>query len=77
MKSTSWIIVAVLAVLAIVFGVMWSSASKKSKGLEQKNTELQQLYDTSTATIGEIQSSLDTFDKELMDSIGTASEIGG
>lgn len=77
MKSTSWIIAAVLAVLAIIFGVMWSSASKKSKGLEQKNTELQQLYDTSTATIGEIQSSLDIFDKELMDSIGTASEIGG
>jgi predicted RNase H-like nuclease (RuvC/YqgF family) len=77
MKATSWIIAAVLAVLAIVFGVMWSGASKKTKGLEQKNTELQQLYDTSNATISEIQSSLDTFDKELMDSIGTASEIGG
>lgn len=77
MKATSWIIAAVLAILAIVFGVMWSNASRKSKDLEQNNAELQQLYDTSTSTINEIQSSLDTFDKELMNSIGTASEIGG
>ncbi len=77
MKATSWIIVAVLAILAIIFGVMWSNASSKTKGLEKSNADLQQLYDTSTATISEIQSSLDTFDKELMGTIGTASEIPG
>lgn len=75
MKATSWIIAAVLAVLAVVFGVMWSNASSKSKGLEKSNAELQQLYDTSTATIDEIQKGLDAIDQELMGTIGTASEM--
>lgn len=77
MKATSWIIVAVLAVLAIIFGVMWSGAAQKTKDLEKSKADLQQLYDTSTATIGEIQSSLDTFDKELMGSIDAAGEMPG
>ncbi len=76
MKATSWIIAGALAVTAVVFGVMWSKASKDSKGLANKNKQLQELYDTSSATINDIQSSLDTFDQEFA-SIGSAMEASG
>ncbi len=75
MKATSWIIAVVLAILAIVFGAMWMSASNKTKGLTKSNTDLQKLYDTSASTLSEIQNSLDALDQELLGSIGTDSEL--
>lgn len=75
MKATTWIIAAILAILVIVFGAMWISASNKAKGLEQSKAELQGLYDDSSLTINEIQSSLDALDSELLGTIGTDSEL--
>ncbi|MCB5223546.1 MAG: hypothetical protein WCY21_01755 [Candidatus Cloacimonadaceae bacterium] len=77
MKATSWIIAAILAILAIIFGVMWNGAAKKTKGLEASQAELEKLYQESTAAYDDIRSSLDKFDQELMDEIGTLSEIPG
>ncbi len=75
MKATSWIIAVILAILAIIFGIMWSGAASKAKGLRQSNADLQKLYDTSTATISEIQSSLEAIDRDLAGSIGADGEM--
>lgn len=71
------ILVVVLAALVILFGVIWVNESKKNKALSQSNEELQKLYDSSTTTIGEIQSSLESLDQDLSGQLFTQSEIPG
>ncbi len=75
MKATSWIIPVVLAILAIVLGVLWMNASNKTKEIVKSKDELQKLYDSSTQTLSEIQSSLDAIDRELLGTIGADSEL--
>ncbi len=75
MKATSWIIPVILAILAIVLGVLFMNASNRTKGLEKSKEELQKLYDESTTTLSEIQSSLDAIDRDLLGTIGTDSEL--
>ncbi|MCB5261595.1 MAG: hypothetical protein LHW64_07155 [Candidatus Cloacimonetes bacterium] len=75
MKNIQMIIIIILAVLAIVFGAIWMNASKKNKELNLNNEELKTLYESSTATIGEIQSSLQSLDEDLSGQLFTQSEI--
>lgn len=72
-----YLIIALLAILAIVFGVIWQNASKSNKELIKTNEELQELYENSTATIGEIQSSLESLDQDLSGQLFTQGEIPG
>jgi hypothetical protein len=74
-KNIQMIIIIILAVLAIVFGAIWMNASKKNKELNLNNEELKTLYESSTATIGEIQSSLQSLDEDLSGQLFTQSEI--
>lgn len=71
------IVIALLAILAIIFGVVWTRASKSNKELIQSNAELQKLYEHSTATIGEIQASLESLDQDLSGQLFTQSELPG
>jgi len=75
MKPIIWIILAILAILAIVFGAMWLTASNKAKGLAESKAELQELYDDTSSTITEIQSSLEEMDEEILGTIETDSEL--
>ncbi|MDZ4181761.1 MAG: hypothetical protein U1B83_02705 [Candidatus Cloacimonadaceae bacterium] len=77
MKATTMIIVAILAILAIIFGIMWIGSANKSKALARSNDELTKLYENSTATISEIQSSLDELDQDLSGQLLTKDEIPG
>lgn len=77
MKATNAIILAILAILTILFGVLWMGSNGKSKALLKSNEELKALYDNSTATIGEIQSSLESLDKDLSGQLFTQSEMPG
>jgi predicted RNase H-like nuclease (RuvC/YqgF family) len=67
----------ILAVLTVLFGIIWMNASRKNKALTQSNEELQKLYESSTTTIGEIQSSLESLDQDLSGQLFTQSEIPG
>lgn len=71
------VIIALLAILAIVFGVLWMNSSKEIKEYKQSNEELQSLYDNATVTIGEIQNNLETLDQDLSGQLFTQSEIPG
>ena len=71
------IIIALLAILAIIFGVVWMNASKSNKELIKSNEELKELYENSTATIGEIQANLESLDQDLSGQLFTQSEIPG
>jgi predicted RNase H-like nuclease (RuvC/YqgF family) len=75
MKNIQTIIIILLAVLAIIFGIVWMNAAKKNKALVQSNEDLKTLYESSTATIGEIQSSLESLDEDLSGQLFTQSEI--
>ena len=77
MKTSSWIILAILAIAAIIFGAMWMNSANKAKTLMKSNEELQALYESSTTTLNEIQSSLDSMDADLFGSIGVAGEAPG
>lgn len=77
MKATHAIILAILAILTILFGVLWMGSNGKSKELMKTNTELKELYDNSTATIGEIQSSLESLDQDLSGQLFTKEELPG
>jgi len=77
MKATTAIIVAVLAILTIVFAVLWINANGKSKDIMKSNEELKKLYETSTSTIGEIQSSLESLEQDLSGQLFTQKEIPG
>ena len=67
MKTTSWIIVVILAILAIIFGVMWHNASVKAKELAQSQEELKQsiLEKEGPVTAEELQNSIDALGREL------------
>ena len=58
-----------------LFGIIWINASSKNKELRQNNEDLKILYETSAATIGEIQSSLESLDEDLSGQLFTQSEI--
>jgi len=75
MKNIQIIIIILLAILAIIFGAVWMNASKNNKELRKSNEDLKTLYESSTATIGEIQSSLESLDEDLSGQLFTQSEI--
>lgn len=78
MKATTWIILAVvLAVTALIFGIMFSGSAKKAKALEEKNAQLTAEYNEATNTITEIQSSLDALDRDLLGQISPTEEVPG
>jgi len=77
MKATYAVILAILAILVIVFGAMWMGSNGKNKTLMQDNKELKNLYEKSTATIGEIQSSLESLDQDLSGQLFTKDEMPG
>lgn len=77
MKATTAIIVAILAILTIVFAVLWINANGKSKDIMKNNEELKKLYETSTSTINEIQSSLESLEQDLSGQLFTQKEIPG
>lgn len=77
MKATYAIILAILAILTVLFGVLWMGSNGKSKALAKNNLELKELYENSTATIGEIQSSLESLDQDLSGQLFTKGEIPG
>ena len=75
MKNIQIIIIVILALLAIAFGIIWINASQKNKELRQSNEDLKTLYETSAATIGEIQSSLESLDEDLSGQLFSKSEM--
>ncbi|MDD4310658.1 MAG: hypothetical protein PHO32_09780 [Candidatus Cloacimonetes bacterium] len=75
MKATNVIIMVILAIIAILFGVLWMGSNGKTKALEKTNLELKELYENSTATIGEIQSSLESLDSDLSGTLFTKEEL--
>ena len=77
MKATTAIIVAILAILTIIFAVFWINANDKSKDIMKNNEELKKLYETSTSTINEIQSSLESLEQDLSGQLFTQKEIPG
>ncbi len=77
MKASTAIIVAILVILTILFGVLWMGSNGKSTALLKSNQELKDLYDNSTKTIGEIQSSLESLDKDLSGQLFTNKEVPG
>jgi len=77
MKVSNAIILAILVILTVLFGVLWMGSNGKNKALITSNAELKELYENSTATIGEIQSSLESLDKDLSGQLFTNKEIPG
>ncbi len=77
MKASTAVVLAILAILTILFGVLWMGSNGKSKDLMKSNEELKKMYENSTQTIGEIQSSLESLDKDLSGSLFTNKEIPG
>lgn len=77
MKATTAIILAILVILTVLFGVLWMGSNGKTKDLEKSNKELKDLYEKSTATIGEIQSSLESLDQDLSGQLFTQKELPG
>lgn len=77
MKIAQIIITVVLAVLAIIFGIIWMNAAKENKALTKSNEDLQSLYESSTATINEIQESLQALDQDLSGQLFSQSELPG
>jgi hypothetical protein len=75
MKSIQIIIIIALAILAIVFGIVWMNAAKENKALVQSNEDLKTLYESSTQTIDEITASLEAIDEDLSGQLFTQSEI--
>lgn len=75
MKNIQIIIIILLAILAIVFGAVWMNASKKNKVLIRDNEDLKILFESSNATIEEIQSSLESLDEDLSGQLFSQSEI--
>ncbi|HPV15049.1 MAG TPA: hypothetical protein PL126_05310 [Candidatus Cloacimonadota bacterium] len=77
MKAGNWIIVAILAILAILFGIMWMSASNKVSGAQKKAEDAQKLYENASATLSDIQSSLDAMGSDLLGEIIGGDEVPG
>lgn len=77
MNPKNLIIIIILAVVTIVFAVMWVNSSNKAKALEQEKLELKEAFENASNTIGEIQSSLNAIDQDLSGSLFTNKEIPG
>lgn len=71
------VIIALLAIMAILFGVLWMNSNKEKNEYKHNNEELQSLYDNATVTIGEIQSNLESLDQDLSGQLFTKSELPG
>lgn len=77
MKAINWIIAAILAILAVLFGIMWMNSSAKVSAAEKKAIDAQKLYENATNTLNEVQSGLEAMDSDLLGSIAGANEIPG
>lgn len=77
MKATTWILAIIFALAAIIFGVLWVNSNGKIKALDLKNKELIKENETAAATINEIQSGLDSLDKDLLGQISPNGEVPG
>lgn len=77
MKAINWIIAAILAILAILFGIMWMNSAGKIRAAEKKALDTQKMYENATNTLNEVQSSLESMDEDLLGSIAGANEIPG
>lgn len=77
MKASNVIILAILIILTGIFGILWMGSNGKNKELLKSNKELKELYDNSTSTIGEIQESLESLDKDLSGQLFTQGEVPG
>ena len=77
MKAGNWIIVAILAILAVLFGIMWMNASNKVSGAEKKAEDAQKLYENASATLSDIQTSLDAMGSDLLGEIIGGDEVPG
>lgn len=75
MKFTQTIIMTVLALLVIVFGVVWMNASKANKALRLEKEELESLYESSSAMIADVQANLDEMEQDLSGQLFTQSEL--
>lgn len=65
----------VLALLVIVFGVVWMNASKANKALRLEKEELESLYESSSAMIADVQANLDEMEQDLSGQLFTQSEL--
>ncbi len=65
----------VLALLVIVFGVVWMNASKANKALRLEKEELEILYESSSAMIADVQANLDEMEQDLSGQLFTQSEL--
>ncbi|MDD2331092.1 MAG: hypothetical protein PHI68_00415 [Candidatus Cloacimonetes bacterium] len=71
------IITILLAVLTIIMAIMWVGANNKQKNLAQEKEEISTSFENATKTIGDIQSTLDAIDKDLMGQLSIAGETPG
>lgn len=77
MKALTWIISAILAILAILFGIMWMNSANKISLAEKKARDAQKLYENASNTLNDVQSSLEAMDQDLLGSIAGSDEIPG
>lgn len=77
MKAISWIIVVILALLAVIFGIMWMGSANKISDAEKKAADAQSMYENATNTLNEVQSSLESLDKDLLGTIEGSTEMAG
>ncbi len=77
MKAVTWIISAILAILAILFGVMWINAANKVNSAEKKAQDAQTQYENASTALSDIQSSLESMDSDLLGGIIGSDEIPG
>ncbi len=77
MKATTWIIVAILAILAVLFGIMWMGSAGKISAAEKKAQEEAKKYEEAKTTLEEVTSSLESLDQDLLGTIEGSTEIPG
>ncbi len=65
MKNTIWILTAALAIISIVFAIMYFGTSGKLSSLQKEKEEIQNSLTLATQTITDIQSNLDELDSQL------------
>lgn len=65
MKNTIWILTAALAIISIVFAIMYFGTSGKLSSLQKEKEEIQNSLALATQTITDIQTNLDELDSQL------------
>ncbi len=65
MKNTIWILTATLAIISIVFAIMYFGTSGKLSSLQKEKEEIQNSLALATQTITDIQTNLDELDSQL------------